>query len=202
MFQNIPESFHWTYYLYIWLFGHTLYHTRSLKLGMKVLIGILKSSIRMIQRCCSRISSDHFIKHIEDQRIVIVLTDHICDNLTVIEIKDRVKIHFMPVLVLIIPFKFCDIREQFLILSFCCEISVQYVLCDKPGICRLSCTPVIGILDPFLTADPKHSFIICLDSVMMFMINVNLDRRDNPILPSFEYHLFTVIRKAPSPALL
>lgn len=128
----------------------------------------------MTQRCCSRIGNNRLIKRIEDQTIVVVVTDHICDNPPVIEIKYRAKIHFMLVLVLIIPFEFCDVRQPFLIWSFRCEISVQYVICNKLGIYRLSCTPVIGILDrglnPFLTADPKHSFIICLDSVITFQI--------------------------------
>ena len=92
----------------------------------------------------------------------------------VIEIKDRAKIHFILVLVFIIPFKFCDVRQPFLIWSFCCEISVQYVLRNKLGIYRLSCTPIIGILDhgvdPFLTTDPKHLFIIFLDFVITFQI--------------------------------
>ena len=128
----------------------------------------------MAQRRCPRISGDRLIKRSKDQRIVVVVTDHICDDPPVIEIKDRTKIHFMLVLILIIPFEFGDIRQPFFIGFISCELPVQDVLSNELRIACLAGTSVVGILDrgfyPFLPADPQYAFVVYLDAVILLQI--------------------------------
>ena len=72
----------------------------------------------------------------------------------------------MLVLILIIPFEFCDIRQPFFIRLICCELPVQDVLSNEPGTCCPPGTSVVGILDrglyPFLPADPQYAFVVYL----------------------------------------
>ena len=128
----------------------------------------------MAQRRCPRIDGNRLIKRIEDQRVVVAVTDHICDDPPVIEIKDRAKIDFMLVLVLIIPFEFGDICQPFFIGLISCKLPVQDVLSNELRIVCLSGTSVIRVLDrgldPFLSADPEYAFIVYIDSMITLQI--------------------------------
>ena len=103
-----------------------------------------------------------------------LITDHICDDPPVIEIKDRAKIYFMLVLILIIPFKFGDICQPFFVRLISCEFPVQDVLSNELRIGCLAGASTIRVLDrgfdPFLPTDPKYTFIVCLDSMITFQI--------------------------------
>ena len=92
----------------------------------------------------------------------------------VIEIKDRAKIYFMLVLILVIPFEFGDIRQPFFIRLICCELPVQDVLSNELGTCCPPGTSVVGILDrglyPFLPADPQYAFVVYFDTVILLQI--------------------------------
>ena len=131
----------------------------------------------MAQRRCPRISGDRLIKRSKDQRIVVVVTDHICDDPPVIEIKDCAKIHFMLVLIFIIPFELSDIRQPFFIGLISCELPVQDVLSNELRISCLPCASVVGIFysgfNSLFTADPKDTFVIYLYIMIPFQIISN-----------------------------
>lgn len=161
---------------------------------MEYPVSILETSIRMAQRRCSRIGSDCLIKGIEDQRIVVAVTDHMCDDPPVIEIEDRTQIHFMLVIVFIIPSEFSDICQPFFVWFISCEFPVQYVLSNKLWIICPACAPVIRVLNCRFyvpgPADSQHTLVIDLDVVPAVQVVINSPVSFGWIVPVYFLYLF------------
>jgi hypothetical protein len=81
------------------------------------------------------------------------------------------------ILILIVPFEFCDICEPFLVWFVCRELSVQDVFRYELRIIRLACASVVRILDRGLdvsgSADPENSLVV--DLYAMVTIQVIID---------------------------
>ena len=90
--------------------------------------------------------------------------------------------------------EFRDICKLFLIRCFCREFPVQDVFGNELGICSLSGTPFVVVFDrrsdAFFPADPEHSFVIHLDSMVTFQI---IPYSSIALVRTFHVDLFNLI---------
>ena len=91
-FQHTPETFHWAIVDTPANSGHALAHLRCLEFIVKRLTGILKTSVAVKQRMCARIVEDSFIKGIKDKSVIVTVTDFVCYDPLVVQIKDCAQI--------------------------------------------------------------------------------------------------------------
>ena len=82
--QDSPEAFHRTIVDALGNSGHALCHSDSFKLTVKCPASILVASVTVAKRRCSRICSYSLIERIEDEKIVIVVTNRVRDYPSVV----------------------------------------------------------------------------------------------------------------------
>ena len=117
---------------------------------------------------CIRLNSHSFIKRIHNQRIVIVVTNLIGHNPTIIEIQNGAQVYLMDFDADVI-LELCYIGQPLLIRCICMEVTIQIV----PGdVCRIIATsgaalrfPLDRGLDVLLTADPQDTLIVHSDTM-------------------------------------
>ena len=127
----------------------------------------------MTQWSCTLIRNNSSIKCIENQGVIVRVSDNIGNDSAIIQVKDCTQIN-------LVDFdadeilKLCHISQPFLVRSLCCKFSVQDVFRNELRVCCLPGTTVIGILDCgfniFLTANPQHPLVICFDVVISFQV--------------------------------
>ena len=108
------------------------------------------------------------LKSVVDQRVVVAVTDHICDDPSVIQIQDRAKIEFLFLCSHVI-FEFRDIRQPFLVWCICMEIPVKDVFCNMLRILVADRAAFSLVLDRRLnvqvSADTEHTVVADLESI-------------------------------------
>ena len=85
-FQDSPESFHRTIINTFCNPGHALRHSGSFQFIMEASICILKSSVTMTQRVCLWITGNGIVESIKDQCVIIVISNYIGHNPSIIQI--------------------------------------------------------------------------------------------------------------------
>ena len=110
------------------------------------------------------------IKGLENQWVVIPVTDHIGNNATVIEVEDRAEIDLVYFNSLI-PFQLCYVGQPFLVWLIRMKFAVKIILCNILRIFSLSCAAVVIVLDgrfdSFNSANTKNALVVHID---MFVV--------------------------------
>ena len=193
--QNAPEALHRAIINAVGHTGHTLCHSGLNKLLVKGAVSILKASVTVEQGMCIRIDLDCLVKGLEDQRIVIVLTEHIGHDAPVTEIQNGAQIEFVD-LGSLIPLEFCYIGEPLLIGLCSMELPVQKILSKILRVLRLSGITVVVLdcgADIPGPADTEYPLVIDMDTVVMAQVVI-----EPPIalVRAFRVDLFDLVRKA------
>ena len=70
--------------------------------------------------------------------------------------------------------EFCDVRQPFLVRSFCRKVSVQDVFSNELGIFSMPGASIVGVLDrgldSFLPADSQYTLVVYLDPMITLQI--------------------------------
>ena len=90
-------------------------HSGALQLSVKRSVGVLEPSVRMKYGVSVRVFLYCSIKGIEDERIVVSVADHKRYDSTIIEVKNSAEINFVFLVLFVIPFKFRNVSEPFLV---------------------------------------------------------------------------------------
>ena len=168
-FQNSPEALHRAVINAFGYAGHALQHSGFFKHGVKGSIRILVSPVAVEQRMSFRICRNSSSEGIEDQRIIIVITDYEGYNTPIKQIKNGTEIDLMDDWAFI-PFKLRNVRQPLFIGFVCPKFSIQLVFRNILRVFGVTCTAIISVfdgrLDPFRTADPQHALVADLDLVV------------------------------------
>ena len=167
--QDSPEALHWSVINAVSNPGHAVFHVVLLQLRAELSARILESPVTMKQWMSVRLQFHSGIKGVHDQRIVIMVSDHVGYNSAVIEIQDGTQIY----LVNLDPDVILELRhigEPFFVWCVSMKIPVKIVPCD---VCRIVAAfgtalrfPFDRRLDLFLSADPQDPFIIDINFVV------------------------------------
>ena len=153
--------------------GHTLRHTCLYELVVEGTVGILKPSVTVEEGMRVRIGFYSLIKGLENQRIIVALTEHIGHDTPVAKVENGAQIEFVH-LSSLIPLEFCYIGKPLLVWLLCIKLPVQKVLSKILWVLRMSgaATVVIfhGRADISGPADAEHPFVIDMDTVVMTQI--------------------------------
>ena len=95
---------------------------------------------------CIRVCLYRTIKGLENQWIIIPVTDHIGNDAAVVEVQNRTEVDLVPLNTLV-PLEFCYIRKPFFIGLVRMKVPVQEILSYKLRILRLPGAAAIIILD-------------------------------------------------------
>ena len=87
-FQNTPKAFHRTVINAMCYTRHTLRHSSLRELVVESAVGILKASVAMEFRMCIWIGLSCLVKSLENQWIIIALTEHVGHNTPVAKVED------------------------------------------------------------------------------------------------------------------
>lgn len=171
--QNAPESLHGAVVNAVSHTGHTLSHSSLYKFVVEGSACVLETSITVKQRVGIWIRLNSFVKGFVNERIIIVLTQHIGHDTPVIEIQNSTQVK-LPHLHALVPFEFCYIGKPFLIWFLRIELAVQQVFSK---ILRTFCPPgtasIIVLYSGayiFCPANAQHPFIIDIDTMVMTQI--------------------------------
>lgn len=144
--QDTPEAFHWPVVDTMCYTGHALCHAGLFESAMEHSVCVLESPVTMEQRMCLRVGFDCHVQSSEYQRIVIAITDNICDDTSVTEVENSAKIELV-YFNTFIPSKLCDIRKPLFVGLVRVELTVEQVFCDVLRILCLPGTAMITVLD-------------------------------------------------------
>ena len=194
--QNAPEALHWTVINAMRHAGHTLCHPSLNKLVVKCPVGILKASVTVEQGMCIRIGLNCLVKGLENQWIVVALTEHIGHNTPIAEIQNGAQIEFVN-LDPLIPLEFCHIGEPLLIRFCSIKLPVQKILGKILRVLSLSGTAVVVVLyrgtDISGSTDTKHSLVVDTDAVVMSQIVIE---PSVPLIRTFRMDLLNLVCEA------
>ena len=127
-FDDAPETFNRSTINALTDTRHTLCEPIVLKLHLKDMTRVLKSSVRVEERCCVRILSHRFLKDLEHQLIIITTTDFIGYDTPIIQVDDGTEIKFLAGMMFL---ELRHVGDPCLIGSTGVEVSSQEVLgCD------------------------------------------------------------------------
>ena len=168
--QNAPEALHRAVINAMCHAGHALCHSGLNKLVVKCPVGILKASVAVKQWMCIRIGFSCLVKGLENQWIIVALTELVGHNAPIAEVQNGAQIEFVN-LAAFIPLEFCHIGEPFLVGLCGIKLPVQKILSNILRILSLSGTAVVAVLyrgaDISGTADTKYSLVVDVDAVVM-----------------------------------
>ena len=194
--QNAPEALHRTVINAMRHAGHTLRHTRLHELVVKYAVGILKSPVTVEQRMRVRIGLHSLVKGLENQWIVVALTEYVGHDAPVAEIQNGAQIELVD-RVSLIPLELCHVGKPLLV-GFCgIKLPVQKILGKILWILRLPSAATIAVLDRGADisdpADAEHSLVVDMDAVVMAQVVI-----ESPValVRTFLMDLFNRIRKA------
>ena len=70
--------------------------------------------------------------------------------------------------------EFCDVRQPFLVRSFCRKVSVQDVFSNELGFFSMPGASIVGVLDrrldSFLPADSQYTLVVYLDPMITLQV--------------------------------
>ena len=169
-FQDAPEALHRTVINAMRYAGHTLRHSSLHELVVESTVGVLETSVAMKQRMCVRIVLHRFVEGFENQRIVVVLTEHVRHNTPVTEIQNGAQIGLAE-LGSFVPLEFCHISEPLLIGLYGIKLSVQKIFSKVLRVFRLSGAATVVIFHgrAYIScpADAEHPLVIDMDAIVM-----------------------------------
>lgn len=87
---------------------------------VKGLVGVLKTTVTVEQWMCIRIGFHCSLECVKHNRVVVVVTNNIRNDTSVVQVKDGTQIRFCELLV---PFELYNIGEPLHILSWRMEIT-------------------------------------------------------------------------------
>ena len=90
--QNAPEALHRTVINAMRHAGHALCHSGLNKLVAKRSVGILKASVAVEQGMCIRIGFSCLVKGLENQWIIVALTELVGHNAPIAEVQNGTQI--------------------------------------------------------------------------------------------------------------
>ena len=102
---------------------------------VKGLVGVLKTTVTVEQWMCIRIGFHCSLECVKHNRVVVVVTNNIRNDTSVVQVKDGTQIDFVNHYALV-PFELCDIGKPLHIRSWCMEFTTEYILCH---ILRIGC---------------------------------------------------------------
>lgn len=194
--QNPPEAFHRAVINAVGNTGHTLRHSRLHKLLVKCPVCVLETSVAVKQGMCVRTGLHRLVKGFENQRIIVVLTEHMGHDAPVTEIQNGAQIEFVN-LNSLIPFEFCYIGEPLLVGLCGIELPIQKVLSKILRIFRLPGAATVAVLDRGADipgpADTKHSLVVDMDTVVMTQIVI---KPPIALVRTFCVDLLNLVRKS------
>jgi hypothetical protein len=115
------------------------------KFLMEHIACILESPVAVEDCTRIRIHGYRLFEGFIDQRIVVAVSNHICDDPSVIQIQDRAEIYFS-FLRSDIVFELGHVCQPFLVWRICMEVPVEDVFCDVLRVFvadRAAFTPVL-----------------------------------------------------------
>lgn len=137
-FQDTPKAFHRSVINAASHSGHALLHSCGLQFGVKNVTCILVPTVTMKQRMCFRMGGHGSIKCIENESVVVAITNGIGDNAPIIQVQDGAQIYFVDFRPNVV-FKLRHVRQPFRVWRVCVELTFQIVLgyvfrrCRVPG---------------------------------------------------------------------
>ena len=171
--ENAPKAFHGAVVNAVGHSGHTLSHPGCFKLRMKHSVGILESSVAVEDRMGVWICLYSGIKCVIYQRVVVIVSDYISDDASVIEIKNGTEID-LALFAVLVPLELRNIRQPFFIRLVRMEVPVKYIFCQKLRVRSIPGTALVRILDGGLyitaAADPQSTLVADADIVVSFEI--------------------------------
>lgn len=174
--KDSPESFHRTIIYAAGNTGHALSHAGSFQLRVKNSVRILKTTVTVKDWVSIGIGLNSSVKSVVYKRIVIAVANHICNDPSVIKIKDRTEIDFA-LLTVLIPFEFCYIRQPFLVWTVRMEIPVKNILGQKLRILSIPGTATVCVLygrfNIPAAADSQGSFVADVNVVVSVQVIPN-----------------------------
>ena len=174
--ENAPEALHWPVVNTVCYPGHTLSHPCRFQLCVKSAVCILKSSVAVEDGIGIWICLYGSIKCIIYQRVVVVVSDDIGNDTSVIEIKNGTEIDLV-FFAILVPLELRNIRQPFLIRLVCMEVPVKNIFCQILRILCIPGTAVVCILDGglYVTAatDPQSTLVADSDIMIPFQIVSN-----------------------------
>lgn len=193
--QNAPEALHRAVVNAMRHPGHALRHPRLHKLAAKCAVGVLEPSVAMEQRMRIRILSNRFVEGFENQRIVVVLAEHIGHNAPVAQIQNGAQIELVD-LVSLVPLKFCHVGEPLLVWLCGVKLPVQKIFGKILRIFRASGAAAVIVLDRGTNAsdpaDAQHSLVVDMYAAVMAQIVVE---PSIPLVRTFSMELFQLLCK-------
>ena len=171
--QDSPEAFHWAIVNTASNTGHTLCHSCIQKLLVEGSAGVLESSVTMEQRVSIRIFQNSLIQRVENEFVVVSVTNNVADDSSVTQIKNRTQIEFVDDWTFI-PLKLCYIGQPLFVGMPRPKFPVQKILCCHLwvrsifGTARLS--EFYGRLDMKHPAEMQDTFVAGSDIVVLFQI--------------------------------
>ena len=171
--QDSPETFHRAIVNAASNTGHTLCHSGIKKLLVEGSAGVLESAVTVEQRVCIRIFQNSFIKRIENQLVVVPVTNNVADDSPVTQIKNCTQIEFVDNWTFI-PLELCYISQPLFIRTTCPELSVQKILCCHLWVRSISGTTLLsefyGRLDMKHPAEMQNPLIAGQNIVVLLQI--------------------------------
>lgn len=175
-FQNAPEAFHRPVVNALGYTGHALLHASLLQFVMKSPVGVLEASIAVEQRVCARIGLHRPVKSLENERIVIAVTDYIGNNAAVIEIQYGTEIDLM-YFNAFIPLELCYICEPLLVRLVRKEFPIKKIFGYKLWILRFPGAAMVIILNGGLNvldaADAQNALVVYMDVLIVSKIVID-----------------------------
>lgn len=173
--QDAPEALHRAVINAVCYAGHTLRHTCLYELVVEGTVGILKPSVAVEEGMRVRIGFYSLIKGLENQRIIVALTEHIGHDTPVAKVENGAQIEFVH-LSSFIPLEFCYIGKPLLVWLLCIKLPVQKVLSKILWVLRMSGAATVVIFHgrAYISgpADAEHPFVIDMDTSVMAQIVV------------------------------
>ena len=152
--QDSPEALHWAIVNAASNTGHTLCHSSIQQFFVESSAGVLESSVTVEQWVCIRIFQNGLIQCIENQIVVVPVTNYVADDSPVTQIKNRTQIEFVDDWAFV-PFEFCYISQPLFVWPSCPELSVQKILCRYLRVGSISGTALLS--EFYGRLDMKHS---------------------------------------------
>lgn len=109
-------------------------------------VGVLKTTVTVEQWMYIRIGFHCSLECVKHNRIVVVVTNNIRNDTSVVQIEDGAQIDFVNYYTLV-PFELCNIGKLLHIWSWCMEITTEYILCHILRIGCITGTAVVAILN-------------------------------------------------------
>ena len=165
-FQDAPESLYRAIIDTVGHARHALYHPGLFQLVVEDPIRILESSVTVEEGMGIGIDFNRAVKGFIDQRIIVVITDHMRHDTSVVKVKDSAEVDLVYGESLI-PFEFRYICKPFLVGSICMEFPVQKILCQ---ILRFFCSSGAAVAAVF---DGRFYIFYPTNSLYPFVVDTH-----------------------------